>query len=381
MLPPRVGANAPPVSPCSPRVRGRPRTQRHFSPTCFARRRKLRRCACSGCQSAASPARAWGRQARAIVRYGFSSAPPPTSQLSPLLFATTLSATPPSLATTSQRDPAQPRHHFSATPPSLATTSQVAPAQPRNHLSGRPRPTSQPPRPATVPPSPTGAASLIGERASDSWAERRADKHCPARAWGRPARAIVRYGFSSAPPNLSAQPAPIRDDSQRDPAQPRHHLSARPRPASPRPLSDPAQLATTLSATPPSLAITSQRDPAQPRHDLSARPRPASPRPLSSTASSLAITSQRDPAQPRHDLSARPRPASQPPLRSPPPSPATTSKLAPAQPRNHLSGRPRPASQPPRSAHVPHATTGAASLVGERASGTLGPSAEREIER
>ncbi len=42
-MPPLASAKAPSVSPRCPRVRGQPRTQRHFTPTCFARRRKLRR--------------------------------------------------------------------------------------------------------------------------------------------------------------------------------------------------------------------------------------------------------------------------------------------------------------------------------------------------
>ncbi len=118
-------ACAPPVSPCSPRVRGRPRTQRHFSPTCFARRRKLRRCACSGCQSAALRVRGGDKPVRSCATD--SIAPPPNLSARPR----PASPRPPSSPRpTSPRPPSSP-------PPSLATTSKLAPAQPRDDLGRR----------------------------------------------------------------------------------------------------------------------------------------------------------------------------------------------------------------------------------------------------
>ncbi len=203
------------------------------------------------------------------ARYGFSS-----------ICCTDLTAHP---------RPASPRP-LSAPPPNLATTSQRAPAQPRHDLSARPRPTSPRPRSATVPPSTTGAASLMGERASSSRAERRADKQRPAQRapWasehlplGPSAERVLppRVGAARrrSPPNACSgcQSAALRvrggDTGDRatdsvahaatasgsSPFQARNHLSARFRPAPQRPPSSP----------PPNLATTSKLAPAQPRNN------------------------------------------------------------------------------------------------------------------
>ncbi len=217
-----------------------------------------------------SPARAWGNNTASQVE------PIPSSQQP-------LSATPAQPRNYFSARPAQPRHHLSARPTSsLATTSQLAPAQPRHNLGRRMFLMRRP------------AGEHIGERASSSRAERRADvrasehlellgrapnrdrrsepyrrvlpplvganappvspkrmlglpKRSPARAWGRQARPPKSSPFQ-ARSNLSARPPPSpATTSQLAPAQP---------PSSPL-SATPSSLATPLSSPPPSLATTS----------------------------------------------------------------------------------------------------------------------------
>ncbi len=170
-------------------------------------------------------------------------------------------------------------------PPSLATTSKLAPAQPRHDLQARPRPASRRPRSAHVPHATTGAASLIGERASDSRAERRASA-APTRR-----RCAPPVSQTHAPGCQSAACACVGETRER----------------------------------------------ATDSHGVF-----------------------------RHDLPGRSIPSPH-----PPPAP-------PAQPRPDLKFAPRPARAQPRSATVPPSTTGAASLIGERASSSR---AERRADK
>ncbi len=239
-----------------------------------------------------------------------------------------------SAATTSRVEPVpSSQQPLTAPPPSLA-----------NDLSARPRPASQRP--------PVGGGSSVDDRRSEPLASEHllsgrapSGKHSPARAWGRHRRPC--YGFSSA----------CCDGLPVDRVQPRHHLGRRMflmrRPA--QSLIGEREHLELLGRAPsectPSSALTRRRSPPN----------------ACSGCQSAALRVRGGDKGTRYGFRSVccPRPPGS----------------SPFQARNNLSPRHRPASQRPRSAHVPHATTGAASLVGERASGTLGPSAERIIER
>ncbi len=232
-----------PLGPSAERVMPPLVGARRFAP---ARRRSPPN-ACSGCQSAALRVRGGDNG----TRYGFRS----------VCCHDLPGRAHSKRATTSQLASAQPRNN-----------SKLAPAPTPNHLSARPRPASQQPPsstprqlPTTSPLAPpslattsVGDGSSVDDRRSEprrrasiwnSWAERRADKHCPARAWGRQWNALrIPQRLLPRPPRSS-------------PFQARNHLSARPRPASQQPPSSP----------PRQLPTTSPLAPAQPRNNLGRR--------------------------------------------------------------------------------------------------------------